>query len=99
MTASACSDIERRRMMPDAVRRVEVVDACVDDEAVYLSLPISLIGRLGLFRSTSHDPGRPPFFGAIRLTILGRSCTVDARAASDDQPLPWAAWPCSPSIL
>jgi predicted aspartyl protease len=74
------------------IREQEIPNALVDTGAAFLSLPTSMIARLGLrrFRSrkarTSGGVIEFGMFGAVRLTIDGRDCTVDVAEVPDDCP-------------
>jgi hypothetical protein len=79
-------------MIPaDRVRRVVVPDALVDDDTMLLSLPSSMIRRLGLAATKSrHLPrgGVPAVvFDPVRLTIMDRDCTMDVLEAADGAPV------------
>jgi predicted aspartyl protease len=77
----------------DAVRRVNIHDALVDTGATTLSLPSSLIARLGLSErykktvTSSIGLGEAAMYDAVRLTIQGRDCTVDVMEFSDTVPV------------
>jgi len=85
---------ERRGTIPpDQVRRVMVPDALVDTGAALLSLPSRLIRQLGLneqFRrrvTSSVGIAETGVYDAVRLTIQGRSCTMDVMEVPDDVPV------------
>lgn len=85
---------EKRALIPaEKVRRIAVSDALVDTGATLLTLPTRLIGQLGLKRTTAKHitnyPGNPEadLYDAVRLTIQGRSCTIDVLEAPDDVPV------------
>ncbi len=86
-------DVRKGLKVPGEVRRVIVGDALVDTGATLLSLPRSLIERLGLVQSgmkrvrSSVGPGEARLFEAVRLTIQGRSCTMDVLEVPDDVPV------------
>jgi predicted aspartyl protease len=73
-------------------RRVIVSDALVDTGATLLSLPTSLIHQLGLSQTatkrvtSSTGPAEAAMYEAVRLTILGRSCTMDVLEVPDGVP-------------
>lgn len=78
----------------DQVRRVVVTDALVDTRATFLSMPSRLIARLGLSRFDTRrertGPGGPTeagLYAAVRLTIQGRSCSMDVFELPDSQPV------------
>jgi predicted aspartyl protease len=78
---------------PDQVRRVTVPDALVDTGATLLSLPTRLIGQLGLKEqhrkrvTSSVGVGEAAVYDAVRLTIRGRSCTMDVMEVPDSVPV------------
>jgi predicted aspartyl protease len=84
----------QRGMIPlEDVRRISVKDALVDTGATLVSLPQKLIRQLGLeqtgwkrVRSTA-GVSEAAMYSAVRLTILGRSCTMDVMAVGDDVPV------------
>ncbi len=61
-------------------------------EATLLSLPTGLIQQLGLTRcssrrvTTSTGPAEAALYDAVRLTIMGRSCTMDVLEMPDGAP-------------
>jgi clan AA aspartic protease len=75
------------------VRSVQVSDALVDTGATLLSLPKSLIERLGLKRkytkrvTSSLGPGEVDVYGTVRLTIQGRECPLDVLEVPDSVPV------------
>ncbi len=77
----------------DKVRRIEVNDALVDSGATLLSIPTRLIRELGLEKTASKrvtsstGPGEADVYSAVRLTIQGRSCTMDVMEVPDDVPV------------
>jgi predicted aspartyl protease len=90
------SDVENRErglLSPDKVRTVEVTDALVDTGATRLLMPKRLIAQLGLwaFRSrpsrTIGGPVSLTEYGAVRLTVQGRDCTVDVMEIADEFPV------------
>lgn len=78
---------------PEAIRRVETADALADTGASTLSLPRSLVERLGLkpLRSrqarTSAGPVTLQVYGTVRLTVQDRDCTCDVVEIPDDCPV------------
>ena len=86
-------DAERGRMPADQVRRVTVSDALVDTGATLLSLPTRIIAQLGLEKTSqkrfvgSFGVGEATMYDAVRLTIQGRSCTVDVVEVPDQVPV------------
>ena len=86
-------DAERGRLPHEEVRRITVPDALVDTGATLLSLPTRVIRQLGLAPTSarrvtsSTGGGRAMMYEAVRLTILGRSCTMDVMEVPDDVPV------------
>jgi predicted aspartyl protease len=84
--------VEQGLRGPGEARAVEVDDALVDTGATLLSLPTSLIRRLGLARvgekrvKSSLGLGTAAMYEAVRLTIQGRSCTMDVMEVPDGVP-------------
>ncbi len=78
---------------PDQARSVTVTDALVDTGATLLSLPTALIHRLGLAKVSSKQVrsslgvSEASLYEAVRLTIGGRSCTMDVMEVPDDVPV------------
>lgn len=76
----------------DQVRRIEIADALVDTGATLLSLPTRMIQQLGLSPVmtkrivSSKGWAESMMHSAVRLTIMGRSCTVDVMEVPDDVP-------------
>lgn len=85
--------VKRNFLDEAAVRRVEVSDALVDTGATLLSLPTRLIRQLGLEQTgtkrvnSSLGIGEARLFSAVRLTVLGRSCTMDVIEVPDEVPV------------
>ena len=83
---------ERGLLPPDQARRIIVADALVDTGATLLSLPTRLIQLLGLTRTASKrvtssiGSGEAFMYEAVRLTIQGRSCTMDVMEVPDTVP-------------
>jgi predicted aspartyl protease len=77
----------------DQVRRLSVADALVDTGATLLSLPTRLIQQLGLkeqYRKTvrsSIGVTQASVYEAVRLTIQGRTCTMDVMEVPDETPV------------
>lgn len=86
-------DAERGLLPADQVRRVVVDDALVDTGAMMLSLPTSLIHRLGLSRHgskhvrSSTGPATVAIYDTVRLTIQGRDCALDVLEVPDGVPV------------
>jgi predicted aspartyl protease len=85
--------VEQGLRKPDEARSVTVTDALVDTGATLLSLPKSLIARLGLEKfscrqvRSSIGVSEAPLYEPVRLTIGGRSCTMDVMEVPDDVPI------------
>jgi predicted aspartyl protease len=85
--------VEKGVLRPDQVHRIEVSDALVDTGATTLSMPRSLIDQLDLnplrSRTTRSSAGLATFqiYGAVRLTVQGRECTVDVAEVPEDCPV------------
>jgi predicted aspartyl protease len=86
-------DAKRNRIPADQVRRVTVPDALVDTGATTLSLPTRLIRQLGLSAQykkpvrTSAGLHETTVYDAVRLTIQGRTCTMDVVEVPDGTPV------------
>ena len=84
--------VETGLLTLDQARRVTVADALVDTGATLLSLPTRLIQQLGLTRTASKRVtsriglGEAFIYEAVRLTIQGRSCTMDVLEVPDTVP-------------
>ena len=83
----------KRGLLPtDEVRRMVVPDALVDTGATLLSLPTRLIRQLGLSRVASKRVtsriglAEAGMYDAVRLTIQGRTCTMDVMEVPDGVP-------------
>src|SRR4051794_35866698 len=74
-------------------RSVTVPDALVDTGATLLSLPTRLIHQLGLAPTatkrvtSSSGVTEATMYEAVRLTIQGRSCTMDVLEVPDTVPV------------
>jgi predicted aspartyl protease len=85
--------VERSLQAPEEARKVVVSDALVDTGATLLSLPTRLIGQLGLNKTTSNRVtssiglAEADVYEAVRLTIQGRSCTMDVMEVPDTVPV------------
>lgn len=85
--------VKRGLMPPEQARRIDVADALVDTGATLLSLPTRLIRQLGLSRTSSKRVTssmgltEASIYGAVRLTIQGRSCTMDVMEVPDTIPV------------
>jgi predicted aspartyl protease len=86
-------DAERGLRPREEARRVDVDNALVDTGATLLSLPTRLIRQLGLneqYRkrvTSSVGIAEAGVYDAVRLTIRGRSCTMDVMEVPDDVPV------------
>lgn len=84
---------KRGLLAQEEVRRVTISDALVDTGATLLSLPTGLIERLGLERMASKrvisstGPADATIYSAVRLTIQGRTRTMDVVEVPDDVPV------------
>jgi predicted aspartyl protease len=84
--------VEQGLRSPAEARSVTVPDALVDTGATLLSLPTSLIKALGLSRVASKRVrssiglAEANVYEAVRLTIQGRSCTMDVMEVPDGVP-------------
>jgi predicted aspartyl protease len=84
----------KRGLLPaDGVRRIIVPDALVDTGATLLSLPTRLIRQLGLSQvsskrvTSSLGLAEAGVYEAVRLTIQGRTCTMDVMEVPDGVPV------------
>ncbi len=81
------------KLPEDQVRKVVVPSALVDTGAWSLSLPTSLIRKLGLIKlatkqvMTSKEPSTSDVYAAARLTIQGRDCSLDVTEVPDGVPV------------
>jgi predicted aspartyl protease len=86
-------DAERGMRLAEQVRRLTVDNALVDTGATLLSLPTRLIRQLGLAEryrkrvTSSVGVSEAAVYDAVRLTIQGRSCTMDVMEVPDDVPV------------
>ena len=86
-------DAERGMKPADQVRRVSIGDALVDCGATLLSLPTKLIQQLGLTKTgmkrvtSSIGLAEAAVYEAVRLTIQGRTCTMDVMEVPDGVPV------------
>lgn len=85
--------VETGQLAPSEVRCVEINDALVDTGATTLAMPKRLIEQIGVrpFRTrrilTSAGLAEARVFGAVRLTVQGRDCTVDVSELPDECPV------------
>jgi len=86
-------EVERGRITADEVRSITVENALVDTGASNLSLPKSMIEHLGLMplldrpMRTANGIRVFKIFGAVRVHIQGRDCTIDVTEVDDDCPV------------
>ena len=85
--------VELGIILPDQVRKIVVADALVDTGATLLSVPTRLIQQLGLKKvgmkrvTASSGQTEAGIYEAVRLTIQGRSCTLDVMEVPDTVPV------------
>jgi len=85
-------DAEKGAIPEGQVRRLQINDALVDAGATLLSLPTRIIQQLGLRKTgskritSSIGLAHADIYQAVRLTIQGRSCTMDVMEAPDSVP-------------
>ncbi len=85
--------VKRGLLTSDQARRIVVQDALVDTGATLLSLPTPLLTQLGLAKvstkkvKSSLGTGEAAMHEAVRLTIQGRSCTMDVMEVPDGVPV------------
>jgi predicted aspartyl protease len=84
-------DAESGMIPADQVRRIQVTDALVDTGTTTLALPTRLIRQLGLGKCY-EKPGRSgkgtsSVFDVVRLTIMGRTCSVEVMEVPDEIPV------------
>src|SRR5437016_3393167 len=85
-------DVQRGLRARD-VRGITVNDALVDTAATTLALPARLVRQLGLTKSyekratTSVGTRQVTVNEAVRLTLQGRFCSVDAIEVPDEVPV------------
>lgn len=81
------------KLPEDQIRKVEVSSALVDTGAWSLSLPTSLIRKLGLIKlatkqvMNSKGPSISDVYAVARLTIQGRDCSLDVTEVPDGVPV------------
>ncbi|WP_435007152.1 aspartyl protease family protein [Tundrisphaera lichenicola] len=86
-------DVERGSTPPENARKLVVSDALIDTGATLLSIPRSMIHELGLSQFTtkrvksSIGIAEVGIYDAVRLTIQGRSCTMDVMEVPDGVPV------------
>jgi predicted aspartyl protease len=85
--------VERQLLPPEQIRSLEVDDALVDTGATLLSMPKSLIERLGLKPVRTRKAMTPTgqvtvqMYGTVRLTIQDRDCTTDVNELPNECPV------------
>ncbi len=86
-------DAERGLLPTEQARHVVVSDALVDTGATLLSLPTRIIRQLGLRKTgskhvtSSIGVAQADLYEAVRLTVQGRSCTMDVLEVPDEVPV------------
>jgi predicted aspartyl protease len=86
-------DTKWGRRSADQARRVTVPDALVDTTVTLLSLPTALIQKLGLAQTAlkhiTSGAGltHANMYEPVRLTIQGRTCTMDVLEVPDGVPV------------
>ena len=85
--------VKNGQKAPEQTRSVTVDDALVDTGATLLSMPSGLIHQLGLRQTgtkrvqSSSEVCDARMFEAVRLTIMGRDCTMDVLEVPDGTPV------------
>ncbi len=85
--------VETGSIPPEQARSAVVTNALVDTGATLLSIPTSLIQRLGLSRIgqrrivSSVGYSEAAMYEAVRLTIQDRTCTMDVMEVPDGVPV------------
>ncbi len=85
--------VSRGQIADDQVHRIEVDDALVDTGATLLGMTKQLIERLGIEQigtgraRTTIGLASFGIYGPVRLTIGGRSCSVDVSEIADTCPV------------
>jgi predicted aspartyl protease len=84
----------KRGLLPlEQARRITVTDALADTGATLLSLPTRLIQQMGLSKTASKHVTRSiglaeaNVYEAVRLTVQGRTCTMDVMEVPDSVPV------------
>lgn len=81
------------QMPAEQIRKMKIDRALVDTGATLLTMPRPLIEQLGLVQfdtrrtKTTNGDRDAGIYGAVRLTIQGRSCILDVAEAPDDVPV------------
>ena len=86
--------LAHRGVLPsEQVRKIVVPDALADTGATLLSIPPRLIRQLGLAQTGSRRVTsstvrtQTAMYEAVRLMVMGRSCTMDVLEVPDDVPV------------
>ncbi len=85
--------VKKGSLPADQARRITVDDALADTGATTLALPTRLVRQLGLGKqsekraTSSGGTVQVNIYEAVRLTIQGRSCTVDVIEVPGDVPV------------
>jgi predicted aspartyl protease len=85
--------VKKGILRAEQARSATVTNALVDTGATLLSIPTSLIQRLGLSRIgqrrivSSVGYSEAAMYEAVRLTIQGRTCTMDVMEVPDGVPV------------
>lgn len=85
--------VKKSLIKPDEARRVFITDALVDTGATLLSIPTRIIKQLGLAKigakrvTSSIGLAEASMYEAVRLTIQGRTCTMDVMEVPDTVPV------------
>ncbi|MCY2992123.1 MAG: aspartyl protease family protein [Planctomycetota bacterium] len=85
--------VEQGLRRAEDMRRLVVMDALVDTGATLLSLPTRLIQQLGLRKmftkrvTSSLGVAEAGVYEPVRLTIQGRTCTMDVMEVPDSVPV------------
>jgi predicted aspartyl protease len=86
--------VRRGNLPANQARKVVVAHGLVDTGATLLSLPSRVIRELGLqavtkkrVLSSTCTPTEANVYDAVRLTVMGRSCTMDAIEVPDTVPV------------
>jgi clan AA aspartic protease len=86
-------EADQGRLKPGDVRTIEVDEALVDTGATMLSLPKSLIKKLGLKKvsrrrmRTATGSEMTQIYDAVTLTIQGRDCRIDVSEVAEGCPV------------
>ena len=86
-------EVKTGRRRAEDVRRVIVSDALVNTGTTSLSIPVSLVQQLGISpvsrkrTLTAAGPREANLLEAVKLTIMGRSMSIDAVEAPDGVPV------------